>query len=79
MLKGDHAWVARILGARDAVAERTGGVIVGKPIQDLREHAEQQARARLGADSWTLAYGAGRTSSIGALLKDIDTALRQSA
>jgi predicted ATPase/DNA-binding XRE family transcriptional regulator len=79
VLKGDDAWAARILGARDAVAERTGGVIVGKPVQDLREHAEREARARLGADVWTLAYGAGRTSSIGALLKDIDIALRQSA
>jgi hypothetical protein len=72
VLKGDDAWAARILGVRDAVAERTGAAIVGKPVHDLREQAEREVRARLGPDRWALAYAAGRTTSIDALLKDID-------
>jgi predicted ATPase/DNA-binding XRE family transcriptional regulator len=79
LLTGDDAWAARILGARDAVTERTGSVIVGQPVRDLREQAERQARAHLGEERWALAYGAGRTSSIDALLKDIETARGQSA
>ena len=71
-LKGDDAWVARILGARDAVTERTGVTVSDKSVQDLRERPEREARARLGPDSWAAAYAAGRTSSIDALLKDID-------
>ena len=73
-LKGDHAWAARVLGARDAVIERTGITIVDPSVHDLREHAERAARARLGADRWARAYAAGRTASIDALLKDIDDA-----
>ncbi len=72
VLKGDDAWAARILGARDAVTERTGITLVEPPVRDLREHAEQEARARLGPDRWALAYAAGRKASIDALLKDID-------
>ncbi len=75
VLKGDDAWAARILGARDVVTERTGAVIVGKPVQDLREHAEREARARLGPDRWARAYAAGRTASIDALLRDIEGAV----
>jgi hypothetical protein len=73
-LKGDHAWAARILGARDAVIERTGITIVDAPVHDLREQAEREARACLGADRWARAYAAGRTASIDALLKDIERA-----
>ena len=49
-LKGDDAWAARILGARDTVTERTGATVVDKSVHDLREHAEREARARLGPD-----------------------------
>ncbi len=75
VLKDDAAWAARILGARDAVTERTGAVIVDKPVQDLREHATREARARLGPDRWALAYAAGRKSSIDVLLSDINGVL----
>ncbi|MGH7551820.1 MAG: ATP-binding protein [Longimicrobiales bacterium] len=75
-LKGDHAWAARILGARDAVIEGTGIAIVDPQVDDLREQAEREARARLGADRWARAYAAGRTASIDALLKDFDRATR---
>ena len=36
VLKGNDAWVARILGARDAVTERTGVTVSDKSVQDLR-------------------------------------------
>jgi predicted ATPase/DNA-binding XRE family transcriptional regulator len=75
VLKNDDQWAARILGARDAVTERTGVTFVDKSVQDLREQAEREARARLGLDRWNVAYAAGRKSSIDALLKDIDGAL----
>ena len=74
VLKGDDAWAARILGAREAVSERTGATVVDKPLDDLREQAERDVRARLGPDRWARAYAAGRKSSIDALLKDIDGA-----
>ena len=77
VLKGDDAWVARILGARDAVTERTGVTVSDKSVQDLRSHAEHEARARLGPDRFAIAYAAGRTSSIEALLNDIDAAARR--
>jgi len=73
-LKGDHAWAARILGARDAVVERTGITIVDPSVHDLREQAEREARARLGPDRWAQAYAAGRVTSIDALIQDVDRA-----
>ena len=73
VLKGDHAWAARILGARDVVTERSGGTVADKSVLDLREQAEREARARLGPDRWARAYAAGRTTSIDSLLKDIDS------
>jgi ATP/maltotriose-dependent transcriptional regulator MalT len=73
-LKGDDAWAARILGARDAVTDRTGATVVDDSVTDLRERAERDARARLGPDRWAFAYAAGRRSSIDTLLKDIETA-----
>jgi predicted ATPase/DNA-binding XRE family transcriptional regulator len=71
-LKGDDAWAARILGARDAVMERAAVAVVDSGVHDLRGRAEREARARLGPDRWAAAYTEGRTSSIEALLKDID-------
>jgi predicted ATPase len=75
VLKGDDAWAARILGARDAVSERTGATVVLKLVRDLREQAERDARAHLGPDRWALAYAAGRSTSIDSLMKDIDSIL----
>ncbi len=73
VLKGDDAWAARILGARDAVTERSGVTVVDKSVRDLRDQSEREARARLGPDRWARAYAAGRSASIDSLLKDIDS------
>ena len=75
ILKGDDLWAARILGARDAVTERTGGTIADKWVHALGDHAEREVRARLGPDRWARAHAAGRTTSIDGLLKDIESAL----
>ena len=77
VLKGDDEWAARILGARDRVTERTGATVVDKSVDDLKELAEREARARLGPDRWAKAYSAGRITSIDALLKDIDRVVRR--
>jgi predicted ATPase/DNA-binding XRE family transcriptional regulator len=77
VLKGDDAWAARILGVRDAVTERTGVRVVDRSVHDLRDRAEGEARARLGADRWVRAYAAGRGVSLDALLKDIDRVVRK--
>jgi hypothetical protein len=79
VLKGDDLWAARILGARDAVTERTGATIADKWVHALGEQAERDVRARLGPDRWARAHAAGRTTSIDALLKDIETALSRTA
>jgi hypothetical protein len=47
--------------------------VLDKSVQDLRDQAEREARARLGPDRWARAYAAGRSASIDALLKDIDS------
>lgn len=73
-LKGNDAWVARILGARDAICERAGSTLVDPVMRDLWEHTEREARARLGADGWAQAYAIGRKSSIDTLIQDIDRA-----
>ena len=72
VLKGDDVWAARILGARDAVTERTGATIADNVVHDLLEQVERDARTRLGPDRWAIAYAAGRKTSIDGLLKDID-------
>src|SRR4029079_13686332 len=72
VLKGNDEWAARILGARDAVTERTGATVTEKAVDGLREQADRDVRARLGPDKWARAYAAGRQTSIDALLKDID-------
>jgi predicted ATPase/DNA-binding XRE family transcriptional regulator len=71
-LKGDDAWAARILGARDTVAERTGATSADNAVHGLREQVERDARRRLGPKRWAAAYAAGRKISIDGLLKDID-------
>jgi predicted ATPase/DNA-binding XRE family transcriptional regulator len=77
VLKGDDTWAARILGARDTVTERTGATVVDKSVDDLKELAEREVRARLGPDQWTRAYAAGRTTSIDVLLNDIERVVRK--
>jgi predicted ATPase/transcriptional regulator with XRE-family HTH domain len=74
-LRGDDVWVARILGARDAITERTGTTVSDKSVRDLRDGAEEQARTRLTAERWSRAYAAGRSASIDSLLHDIESAL----
>ena len=75
-LKGDDLWTARILGARDAVTERTGATVADKWVHTLGEQAEREVRARLGPDRWARAYAAGRVTSIDSLIKDADSVLR---
>jgi ATP/maltotriose-dependent transcriptional regulator MalT len=77
VLKGDDAWAARILGAREAMTERTGIALVDARVHDLRQQAEEVARERLGRDRWALAHSAGRRMSIDAMLNEIDDALRR--
>jgi hypothetical protein len=72
VLKGDDEWAARILGARDAVTERTGAAVVDTLVADLQVQAEREARARLGPDRWARSYARGRGVSIDSLLEDID-------
>jgi ATP/maltotriose-dependent transcriptional regulator MalT len=75
VLKGDDAWAARILGARDAVSERTGAMVVLKLVHDLKVQSEREVRARLGPDRWAVAYAAGRRTSFDTLLNHIDQVL----
>ena len=77
MLKGDEAWAARILGARDAVTERTRATVgVRQTLDNLMGLGEREVRARLGPEQWARAYAAGRMMSIDALLKDIEGIVR---
>jgi hypothetical protein len=71
-LKGDDAWVAKILGARDALTEGMGPTVVDKTVEDLPAQIEREVYARLGPELWDAAYGAGRKSSIDVLIRDID-------
>ena len=75
ILKGDPLWAARILGARDAVAERTGVAIAVGLVSELQTRTEREARARLGDDRWARAYAAGRSVSIDSLLTDVEAHL----
>jgi tetratricopeptide (TPR) repeat protein len=77
VLNGDDAWAARILGARNAVIERTGATVVLKLVHDLQVQSERKVRARLGPDRWAAAYAAGRRTSFDDLLKEIDRVLRE--
>ena len=75
VLKGDHMWAARLLGARDAVTESMGATIVDSVVQDVRERAESEARGQLGINTWDQAYMAGRTASIDSLVRDVESAV----
>jgi predicted ATPase/DNA-binding XRE family transcriptional regulator len=77
VLKGDDQWAARILGARDAVTERTGATVAEQSLEELREQAQRDALARLGPDRWATSYAAGRNTSIDALLKDIESVVHK--
>jgi predicted ATPase len=77
VLKGDDAWAARILGARDAVTDRTGAAVVDKSVDGLKDQTERDVRARLGPDRWARTYAAGRKTSIDSLLEDIDRVARR--
>ena len=72
VLKGDDQWAARILGARDAVTERTGAAVAERSLDGLKEQTQRDALARLGPDRWAKSYAEGRNTSIDALLKEID-------
>jgi len=77
VLKGDHAWAARVLGARSAVTDRTGAAVVDKWVAEVNDQAEREVRAHLGPDRWARAYAAGRGASIDSLFKDIDSVLQR--
>ena len=78
-LKGDDAWVARILGTRDGITERTGCSLVDPMLRELGERTERVSRMRLGSERWTDAYAEGRKASIDRMLNDIDQALAQTS
>ena len=74
ILKGDGAWAARILGGRDAVAERSGARVADGLAHDLLGTIEREGQKSLGANRWAQAYELGRTASIDSLLNDIESA-----
>ena len=51
-------------------------LVVDHSVQDVRDHAEREVRARLGPERWGAAYAAGRLISIDSLMKNIDRVLR---
>ena len=71
-LKGNDVWVARVLGARAAVADLTDVGIVDHYLRDKLAAIERDARSRLGQDRWERAYASGRTTSFDALSRDAD-------
>ena len=77
VLKGNDEWAARILGAQDAVTERTGAAVAEQSLEELKEQAQRDAVARLGPDRWATSYAAGRNTSIDALLQDIEVVVRK--
>jgi predicted ATPase/transcriptional regulator with XRE-family HTH domain len=74
-MKGEDAWMARILGAREAISDRTGTTVVDPFLRELCERTERAARQRLGADRWAASFNDGRQSSIETMLGDIDAAI----
>ena len=60
VLKGDDAWAARILGARDAVTSAQAPRSSITSVHDLQDSRNGRSRARLGPDRWAGAYAAGR-------------------
>jgi len=71
-LRANDTWVARILGARAAVAELTDAAVVDHYLHDRLAHMEHDGKTRLGDDRWMRAFTAGRTTSIDALTKDVN-------
>ncbi|HET9359242.1 MAG TPA: helix-turn-helix domain-containing protein [Vicinamibacterales bacterium] len=74
-LTGADAWAARIFGARDALAARTGHTVALTLVRDLGTEVERKVRARLDPEQWAAAYATGRVTSIDGLLKEIDHVL----
>jgi tetratricopeptide repeat protein len=70
--KGDARWAARILGAHDAVAERTGVTVAIDLVSDLRVRAEKAVRGQLDQPQWTREHAAGARMSVETLLSEID-------
>lgn len=70
VIKGDHAWAARVLGALAAVTDRTRTTVVERAVAVLLETTTRTTQARLGPDRWERAFSAGREASIDALLKE---------
>ena len=73
-LRRDYDWAARIIGAGSIVTELSGAVPLTDTLRTLHEQTERDTRAHLEPDRWAHAWEAGRTSSIDALLDDIDQA-----
>jgi hypothetical protein len=69
--KGDARWAARILGAHDVVAERTGVTVAIDLVTDLRARAENAVRKQLEQHQWTREHDAGARMSVETLLNDI--------
>ena len=76
-LLGEDGWVARIVGASDALTERSGVRNVDPLGQKLWTRARLDAQTRLGPERWARAYEAGRRSSIDLLLKEINRAFER--
>jgi ATP/maltotriose-dependent transcriptional regulator MalT len=72
LLKGDARWAARILGAHDTLAERSGFRVAIALISDLRVRAERDARKLLGPERFQQEQAAGRGMSIEQLMNEID-------
>jgi ATP/maltotriose-dependent transcriptional regulator MalT len=75
VLKGDDVWAALLVGARDAVTDRTGVTVVDKSARDLQDQSEKKARRRLGRERWSQTYEAGRRTSIESLASDVERRL----
>ena len=73
----EDGWVARIVGASDAMTERSGIRSVDPMGHELWTQARLGAETRLGPEKWARAYEAGRRSSIDLLLKEISRAFER--
>lgn len=72
LLKGDVAWAARILGAHDALAERSGFTVAIALVRELRVQAERDVRRLMEPQQWSQEHTAGAGMSIEQLLNDLD-------
>jgi predicted ATPase/DNA-binding XRE family transcriptional regulator len=73
----EDGWVARLVGASDALTERSGVRSVDPMGQKLWDRARLGAQTRLGPEKWARAYEAGRRSSIDLLLNEINRAFQR--